>query len=124
MNDIQTLEIQLDFGTFQIHENYVLSTIFKNVLVGEKRKQEVIVLAKKYFPQKNFGYISDRVNNHSTKLTNFLNLEKIQNLKGIAAVCYSPLQIRAALLEKEICLVPFEIFDSLEKAKIWINSVV
>lgn len=124
MNDVKTLEIKLNFGNFQIHENYILATIFKNVLVGEKRKQEIIALSRKYFPRKNFGYIANRVNIHSSKLTNFLNLEQIQNLKGIAVICYSPLQIRAATLEKEICQVPFEIFDSLEKAKIWINSVV
>ena len=113
----------LETCSLEFFENYVVSTIYEGVIFGKKESQVQTKEILEVFKNKPFVYISNRINSYSVDPIIYLKTSKIASLAGFAIVSKS-LSARNAEVESLFLNKPFEIFDTLEEAKSWANSLL
>lgn len=116
--------LQLDFATVEIHENYFVSTVKQNSMVTLEVLEQLVQISEEYFPDKKFGYISNRANRYNVDPTGYVKTSFLPRFEGMTVVCHSELQKKTALFEKKFYKKPFEVFDDLEKAHLWIRELL
>ena len=73
----------------------------------------------KYVGSRPFVYIANRVNSYSVNPNDYVYLEKVPTLKGIAIVTPTELGKKNAELELNFFRKPMEIFDNVSEAYLW-----
>ena len=69
-----------------------------------------------------YGYLLDRRNDYSVKHETYVHLNNNPRLKCIAVISYRRNTVINFSLEKRFIRKPFELFDSLEAAKEWLQQ--
>ncbi len=69
-------------------------------------------------------YIANRLNSYAVNPTDYKYLEKVPSLKGLAIVTHDDLGRSNAELEANFFKKPFKVFDNLDKAFDWSNSLL
>ncbi|WP_299887981.1 hypothetical protein [uncultured Lacinutrix sp.] len=112
-------------GTIFFFENLIVSEINDGVHLDYESLKEVIDIIKLYFNDKNFGYISNRINNFSASPLDFSKLDSFTlNLKHYCSVTYSQLGTMNSRLEQQFCKLPFKNFDNIIDAYKWTESML
>ncbi|WP_339696364.1 hypothetical protein [uncultured Marixanthomonas sp.] len=112
------------FGIAEIHENYIIFEMNEGITVKPEYNDILLNVATKYYVNKNFGYITKRVNSYSVDPRVYFETSKIENLVAFAVV--SPEDIKASTTEVEKIFLkkPFQHFKTMKEATGWINSIV
>ena len=116
--------IELEFTILEFHKNFVVSRVRENVVLSKKQVFDLINACSGHYEHKNFVYISKRVHNYNVDPTVYLNLDKVENLAGIAIVSDKTSAINMAQFEKTFSKIPFEIFIELEDAVDWTHRIL
>jgi len=116
--------IELEFTILEFHKNFVVSRVRENVVLSKKQVFDLIDACSGHYEHKNFVYISKRVHNYNVDPTVYLNLDKVENLAGIAIVSDKTSAINMAQFEKTFSKIPFEIFIELEDAVDWTHRIL
>lgn len=119
---LKTLE--LDFVFLEIHENYFISTIKEGVLFDTDKLLKLCKIFDEYFPDRPFGYISDRKFDYSVNPTCYLECKNHTQLKGIAVLCHNDKSYQTAQFERAFYKGPMESFYSREESIKWISSLM
>lgn len=115
----------LDFGKVSIHENILIAKLDEGILLDLESNQKLLDLGKEIFQDKNYGYISHRVNSYTVDPMVYRESASRKNLKAIAVVSDDEMTRRNAnQVEKKFysdsnC---FEVFASLDEAVNWIKT--
>jgi hypothetical protein len=80
-------------------------------------------IADTYFLDKNFVYITHRINSYSVDPNIYFKTSKIKNLIGFAVVFGDKIYRDNISLEKTFFSKPFNSFTSLEPAIEWANKL-
>lgn len=123
---MKTLKQQLNLGftTLHFYENYVVSTIEEGVCLEEEDVKKIEIVTGKYYKNCFFGYLINRQNHYSINPLIYLNVSKIQKLVGIAMIYNTDLKKMNAMFERKFFNKPFQVFNELESAEIWLNNLV
>jgi hypothetical protein len=116
--------LKFAFGSIEIHENFVISYINEGFHLTPDKNNVLEDIANEYFYDKPFVYITHRKFSYSVDPSIYLKTSEIFNLVGFAVVAEVPLSKGNAEVEKLFLNKPFEIFNSLEDAKYWANSIL
>lgn len=124
---------------FTINENNILKTriltayFYGNIVVVEADEGvtlsyttafSILVAGLKRLGNRPFVYVTNRVNSYSVNPNDYVYLEKIPTLKGIAIVAPNDLVRRNAQLELNFCKKPMKIFESLIDSVEWSEQLL
>ncbi|MGA9325657.1 MAG: STAS/SEC14 domain-containing protein [Salegentibacter sp.] len=112
-------ECSLEFYNF-----YVVSRVHENVIFDEEILEKVRNICRNFFKDQPYVYISKRVHSYNVNPLIYLKLKENEKLSGVAIVSDNFSQLTTANFEKQFSPLPFDIFDNLEEAIAWAQSVV
>lgn len=113
-----------DLGDFYFYDKFVLGEFKEGVNVSFKTSFNLLLTALKHLGTKPFFIISNRINSYSVQPTDYKYLNKVPNLVGIAIVTNDQAGTSSAMLEAQFFKRDFEVFNNLESAKIWGESLL
>jgi hypothetical protein len=116
--------LELNFTTLEFFTNYVISQPCEGRVLGKKEINKLQEVCVDHFKEKEFIYISLRVNEYNVQPTVYLDLKSVKNLAGIAVVSKNISSLKMATFEKSFCKIPFEIFMDLDKALVWVKEIL
>lgn len=120
-------KIELDFGVVSIHENILIAKLNEGILFDVESNQKLLELGSEIFKDRNYGYISHRVNSYAVDPMVYFESANKTNLKAIAVVSENEITRRnAASVEKKFYKDnnSFEVFQTLEEAVKWIKPKI
>ncbi|OIQ28570.1 MAG: hypothetical protein BM564_09245 [Bacteroidetes bacterium MedPE-SWsnd-G2] len=115
--------LRYDFGDIYISDRFMIGKMVVGTQINEKHNLILKNLIDTYFENKPFVYISLRVNNYKVDPSMFVNTSKIKNLMGGAVVSNGFEGKKKAEQDFAFLEKPFRIFDTIEEAKAWGNSL-
>ncbi|MCM8569906.1 hypothetical protein NE848_10990 [Gramella jeungdoensis] len=118
-----TRTLNLDFTYLEFYQNYVISTVKEGTILEEEQVDELIDTCKEHYGDEAFVYISNRKFSYNVNPLIYLNLFKIENLEGIAVTSSNPDALKTANFERHFSQVPVELFQGMDEAKAWANSL-
>ncbi len=114
-------------GCFYYFDNFMISEIDEGVEITF----ELVFKVTEKYTKKHFGtetpfvFITNRINSYSLDPTIHLKTKRLlPNTKGFAAITYNPINEDIAALEQLFLSIPSEIFDNLEDAIAWADSII
>jgi hypothetical protein len=115
----------LDFCEVTIFPDYIYVVMNEGINVVPEYNDILLRLTNTYFNGKDFVYITHRINSYSVNPTIYLKTARIKNLKGFAVVAAdSEKEIINTKVEKLFFDKPFALFESMEDAIHWKNSLL
>ena len=116
--------LKYSFCTIEVYDDFVISYINKEHHLTPDQNKVLEDIANDYFKDRPFVYITHRKHSYSVDPSIYLQTSKIKNLVGFAIVAEVLLSKGNAEIEKLFLDKPFEIFESLEDAKIWAKNII
>jgi len=122
--------LDLGFGVYEFHENYLISEIGEGVSFGIDEISTVVDLVKQKYSG-NFGYISNRTKAYSVDPVVWPFSAQLGNLKVCAIVVSGSASLSA--LKAEMSYLDesdfpegteMQIFSKLEDAKAWVTEML
>lgn len=120
-------EIQLNFGKVYIHDNILIAKLNEGVLFDVESNKKLLEIGAEIFKEKNYAYISHRVNSYAVDPMVYMESANATNLKAIAVVSENEMTRKNAEgVEKKFykdnnC---FGVFQTLEEAVTWIKTII
>lgn len=119
-----TTKITYPFGIAEIHENYVVFVMNEGITVKPEYNDLLLNLSTKYFANKNFGYITHRINSYSVDPRVYFETSKIKNLVAFAVVSEKDIKAATTEVEKIFLKQPLKHFKTMEEATDWVDSII
>lgn len=115
----------LDFCEVTIFPDYIYVVMNEGITVVPEYNDILLKLTDTYFIEKDFVYITHRINSYSVNPTIYLKTARIENLKGFAVVATdSEKEVINTKVEKLFFDKPFALFDHLDDAIHWKNTLL
>ncbi|AVI51767.1 hypothetical protein C5O00_11555 [Pukyongia salina] len=111
--------LKTDLVTVYFYTDIVIVEAKEGVTLSYKTAFSILVMGLKYVGSRPFVYIANRVNSYSVNPNDYVYLEKVPTLKGIAIVTPTELGKKNAELELNFFRKPMEIFDNVSEAYLW-----
>ncbi len=115
-------EYQLDIGTVQVYDNYMVSTFEEGATVTLERAYQIIGISEIHFRGKPFGYISLRKNSYAIDPIIYTYLRGLDNLKAFAIVSKKEIDMHNFKIEKLFYKKNMEFFIEYENALVWVKK--
>ncbi|WP_191859698.1 hypothetical protein [Hanstruepera ponticola] len=116
-------ELKYPFGNVTIHDNYVIAVMNEGITVTPELNDVLEDISEQFFTNKNFVYITHRINSYAVDPNIYFRTSKIQNLVGFAVVTGKKIVIDNTELESVFLTKPFKAFSKLDDAIIWANAL-
>lgn len=116
--------ITFPFGKVDVYDNYLISVMNEGETVTPEHNHELAKLSRSVYKDRPFGYITHRKNSYSVDPKTYFETSKIENLVAFAVVTNERLAISNTEVEKLFLKKPVEVFETLEQAETWVNSII
>ena len=116
--------ITTDFCKIYMHDYYIIVMINEAEIVTATHNETLIKIIETDFKNKKFIYISHRINSYSIDPFAYQEASKIKNLVGFSVVTKDHQSINNTEVEKLFTTKPFEVFNSIDKATQWAESLI
>ena len=113
-----------DFCTIDIYDNYLVTRINAGIHITPEHNEILLDLVQQYFKDKRFVYLTHRIYSYSVDPSIYKETSKIENLAGFGVIAEIPVSRANAQIEKLFLTKPFEIFNTLEDAILWAESII
>ncbi|MBO0323936.1 STAS/SEC14 domain-containing protein [Muricauda sp. CAU 1633] len=117
-------EYQLDIGTIQVFDDYMVATFDEGATVTLERAYQMIGISEIHFRDRNFGYISLRKNSYAVDPTIYNYLRGLDNLKAFAIVSKKEIDMHNFKIEKLFYKKNMEFFIEFDNALAWVKKRV
>jgi len=117
-------EYQLEIGTIQVYDNYMVSLFEAGATLTLERAYQILGIAEIHFRDKDFGYISLRKNSYAVDPTVYTYFRGLDNLKAFAIVSVKEIDMHNFKIEKLFYKKPMKFFIEFENALAWIKRRV
>jgi hypothetical protein len=117
-------ELKFDFCTMYIYNNYMVVVMNEGVNITPTHNKTLLNIVDTYYSKKKFVYITHRLHSYSVDPAIYFETSKIENLAGFAVVSKDYKAKSNAEIEKLFFNKPFEVFNTLEEAVSWANSIL
>lgn len=118
-----TKKLELSFTSLIFYDSVVISTIKEDIIVEKDHVEQLKEICTAHFGEKEFVYITHRKYNYNVNPVIYLDLVKINTLKGIAVVSDKIEKLKTANFEKQFSPVPYELFHNKEEAIVWAKGI-
>jgi len=116
--------LKYDFCEIEIYKDHIVVIINEGISLTPEKNDVLLGIASKYFKNKNFGYITYRINSYSVDPRIYTETSKIENLVSFAVVSENKIALSNTQIEKLFYKKPFKQFSVLEEAIVWVKEVV
>lgn len=116
-------KVELDFTTLEFFDDHVVSTVKRDIILNKEQVIELRDMCHQFYGNRNFGYIAFRKNNYNVNPVIYLDLLERNTLLGIAVVSDDISRLQTANFEKQFSPVPFELFQNIDEARAWAQSL-
>ncbi len=116
-------EVDVEFANIVFHDNYVISTIKDGISISDKHIKTLQRIFSDHFGNRHFGYISNRINNYDVNPVSSMNNPQYSTMTGIAIVCNTISKKKTAAYESIFFDIPYKIFETLDEAIVWIDTI-
>lgn len=116
--------LNFDFCTMTVYDNYLVVIVNEGVDIKPKHNNVLIEIAKAHYQNRDFVYITHRLNSYSVDPKIYFETAKIKNLKGFAVVSSNYKAKVNAQIEQMFFNKPFKIFTELEEAFSWADEML
>lgn len=117
-------ELKFDFCTIHIYDNYMVVVMNEGVNITPSHNETLLNIVDTYYSKKKFVYITHRLNSYSVDPAIYFETSKIANLAGFVVVSKDYKAKSNAEIEKLFLNKPFEVFNTLDEAFSWANSIL
>ncbi len=117
-------ELKFDFCDMQIYDHYMITIMKEGVTITPEHNKVLLNIVDTYYSHKQFVYITHRLHSYSVNPAIYFETSKIQNLAGFAVVSKDFKAKSNAEIEKLFLNKPFEVFNTIEEAISWANSIL
>ncbi|MBA6151165.1 hypothetical protein [Gelidibacter maritimus] len=107
-----------------IFDGFIINQVKEAVVIEPHHNDILNKIVQEHFSGKNMVYISNRVKSYSVNPLIYPEAEKIPNLIAIAIIPKTGLMRRNAEYEQEFFNKPYEIFDNLTNAIVWVQNIM
>lgn len=114
----------IDFAKIAIHDRFMIVEVNTGVHLNPDHHDVLEEVAKLYFKDDPFIYITHRKNSYSVDPIIYKKTSQLKSLVGFAVVVDVPVSKANAEIEKLFLNKPFEIFQSLDNAIVWAKKVL
>lgn len=120
-----TQRLTLDFASIEVHDCYFIVTINEGLLFDRSHLTQLYKVFNTYFPDKAFGYISNRIHDYTVDPTSYFKTKEDPWLAAVAIMCYSENGFNNAVFEGNFYKKrPHQPFYDMEECKIWLLEKV
>jgi len=120
-----TQHLKLDFASIEVLDYYFIVTINEGLLFDRSHLAQLYKVFNTYFPNKSFGYISNRVNDYTVDPTSYFKTQEDPWLAAVAIMCYSENGYNNAVFEGNFYKKrPHKPFYNMEDCKNWLKLKV
>lgn len=117
-------EYQLEIGTVQVYDNYMVSIFDEGATLTLERAYQILGIAEIHFRDKDFGYISLRKNSYAIDPTVYTYIRGLANLKAFAIVSVKEIDMHNFKIEKLFYKKPMKFFIEFDNALAWVRRRV
>ena len=117
-------EYQLEIGTVQVYDNYMVSLFEEGATLTLERAYQILGIAEIHFRDKDFGYISLRKNSYAVDPTVYTYIRGLDNLKAFAIVSVKEIDMHNFKIEKLFYKKPMKFFIEFDNALAWVKRRV
>lgn len=117
-------EYQLEIGTVQVYENYMVAIFEDGATLTLERAYQIIGISEIHFRGKNFGYISLRKHSYAIDPIIYSYFRELENLKAIAIVSVKEIDMHNFKIEKLFYKKPMKFFIEFDNALAWVKRRV
>lgn len=117
-------EYQLEVGTVQVYDNYMVSLFEEGATLTLERAYQILGIAEIHFREKDFGYISYRKHSYAVDPTVYTYLRGLDNLKAFAIVSVKEIDMHNFKIEKLFYKKPMKFFIEFDNALAWVKRRV
>lgn len=116
-----TKRVELDCGVIWVHDRILINEMNEGALLDVETNRKILQIGCDSFGDEFFGYISHRINSYAVNPMVYRESAEHPQLKAIAIVSENTVTRQTARVERQFYTNKnsFEIFSSLEEAKIW-----
>ena len=111
------------FGNITIYDNYLIAVMNEGVTILPELNDVLENISIDYFSDKNFVYITHRLNSYAVDPNIYFRTSKIENLVGFAVVTGKKIVIDNTDLESVFLSKPYRTFNNLDEAIKWANDL-
>jgi len=118
---------EFNFGTLKIYDTYVISELNDGIEVTSQMAYIIIDEANKHFNSKQWGYISNRLHPYTVNPVIYTELLKLRDTIVAYAVLSYRKETELVALSEQVFIgndYDFQVFDNLDHAIAWTDSVV
>lgn len=116
--------VKYDFCDFTIFDNFMIAVMKEGTTVLPEHNEVLIDLANKYFKDRPFAYITNRIHSYAVDPKVFKETSKIEYLVAFAVVSQQELGVSNASFEKSFLKKPQKTFSKLIDAITWCEERV
>jgi hypothetical protein len=116
--------LKTEIVTIYFYEDIVVVEAEEGVTLSYKTGFSILVSGLKYIGNRPFIYITNRVNSYSVNPHDYVYLEKIPTLKGLAIVAPHEIRKQNAQLEIKFFKKPIAICESVSEAYAWGKEIL
>ena len=117
-------EYQLDIGTIQVYDNYMVAVFEEGATLTLERAYQIIGISEIHFRDKDFGIISLRKNSYAIDPTIYSYLRELDNLKAFAIVSVKEIDMHNFKIEKLFYKKPMKFYIEFDNALAWVKRRV
>lgn len=121
---ISPVVLNLDFAEIEIYPNYIISKIQEGIIFSVEHLEILNTVFQEYYPNKRFGYVSNRINDYSVDPICYLDSKRFINLSCIAVWYHNETTLNTTKIEKSFNSNPFEAFETLDECVSWIEKIL
>ena len=117
-------EYVLDVGKVQVYDNYMVAIFDEGATLTLERAYQIIGISEIHFRDRNFGYVSNRINSYAIDPTVYTYLRQLDNLKAFAIVSNKEVDMHNFHIEKLFYKNAMKLFLDYQKAVNWVRKKV
>ena len=117
-------EYQLEIGTVQVYDNYMVSIFEEGATLTLEKAYQILGIAEIHFRDKDFGYISLRKNSYAIDPTVYTYIRGLDNLKAFAIVSVKEIDMHNFKIEKLFYKKQMKFFIEFDNALAWVKRRV
>jgi hypothetical protein len=123
MKTTPKIQIDVGFASFELYDTYLIATVSEGVVLGKKEMQTFHKIFLKYYGNRPFGYISNRINDYTVNPLYYKEVEKHDlNIVAISTLCFSEESYKMAVFAEQFFNWPHKAFYTLEECIAFIDT--
>ena len=117
-------ELDLPYTHLEFFPSYVISTFKEGQVLEKEIIEELRILLEEFYGERKFVWLSNRKNKYNVNPLVYMNLIQKNILLGMAVILNGSEGAQNANFEKQFASFPFEIFDTMDEALAWTQSLL